>query len=129
LREQVDHLTGATNQHVGHDAFDQIVTDLRKLEHQIHSGSSGCSSADLAFFQAQLDDLNENLNSFDHTSSDAAAVLPNHTFATYRDLRKFVEEEEVISMGGFFDLFSVLCIMTPKQQSGQERANEQHASS
>jgi hypothetical protein len=129
LREQVDHLTGATNQHVGHDAFDQIVTDLRKLEHQVHSGSSGSSSADAAFFQAQLDDLNEKLNSFDHTSSDAAVVLPNHTFATYRDLRKFVEEEEVISMGGFFDLFSVLCIMTPKQQSGQERANEQHASS
>eukprot|EP00978_Attheya_sp_CCMP212_P045088 scaffold333140_cov47-Attheya_sp.AAC.2 len=129
LKEQVDYLTGTTNQQVGHDAFDQIVMDLRKLKHQVHSGSSGCTSSDSNFFQAQLDELNEKLNSFDHTSSDAAVVLPNHTFATYRDLRKFVEEEEVVSMGGFFDLFSVLCIMTPKQQSGQERANEQHASS
>eukprot|EP00978_Attheya_sp_CCMP212_P002123 scaffold4363_cov37-Attheya_sp.AAC.2 len=68
------------------------------------------------------------LKSFNNTSSDGTVALANHTFSTYHDLRKFVEEEEVISVGNFWDLFSVLVVMTPKKQSGQETANEQHAS-
>eukprot|EP00978_Attheya_sp_CCMP212_P031499 scaffold119214_cov44-Attheya_sp.AAC.3 len=68
------------------------------------------------------------LKSFGHTSSDGAVVLANHTFPTYHDLRKFVEDEEVVLVGNFWDLFSVLVVMTLKKQSGQERANEQHAS-
>jgi hypothetical protein len=73
------------------------------------------------FFQTQIDQLTEKLNSFDHTSSDGAVILPNHTFASYKDVRKFIEEEQVISVGGFLDLFSALVVMTPKQQSGKSR--------
>jgi hypothetical protein len=129
LQEKVEHLTGATNQHVGQDAFRRIVEDVRKLEDQVQSGGSNENPMVPPFFQTQIDELTEKLNSFDHTSSDGAVILPNHTFASYRDVRKFIEEEQVISVGGFLDLFSALVVMTPKQQSGQERANEQHASS
>jgi hypothetical protein len=127
LTAKVDHLAGSTNQHVGRDAFDHLVTDVRSLERQVHSGGGGDSNS--SFFQAQLDTLSDKIKSMDDTSSDGAVVLPNHTFMTYRDLRKFVENEEIVSVGAFWDLFSVLVCMTPKEQSGQERANEQHASS
>jgi hypothetical protein len=129
MQEKVEHLTGATNQHVGQDAFRRIVQDVRTLEDQVQSGDSKNDRQGSPFFQTQIDELTEKLNSFDHTSSDGAVVLQNHTFGSYRDLRKFIEEEQVISVGGFLDLFSALVVMTPKQQSGQERANEQHASS
>ena len=101
-------------------------TDVRKLERQVNSGGGDSQSG---FFQAQLDARTDKIKSMDDTSSDGAVVLPNHTFMTYRDLRKFVEDEEIVSVGAFWDLFSVLVCMTPKEQSGQERANEQHASS
>jgi hypothetical protein len=99
---------------------------MRHLEDQIQSGGSKSDPDGLPFFQAQLDELIEKLNLLYHsTSSDGAMVLANHTFALYHDLQKFVKEEQIISVGGFLDLFSALVVMTPKQQSGKEWANKQ----
>jgi hypothetical protein len=40
MQEKVKHLTGATNQHVGQDAFRRIVQDVQKLEIQSQKGES-----------------------------------------------------------------------------------------
>jgi hypothetical protein len=123
----VDELTRARSSGVTPEAFNRVVEDIRALEEQVHSGETG-SSPNSSYFQAQLDQMGNKLKSLGNSSSDGAVVLANHTFPTFHDLRKFVEDEEVISVGNFWDLFSVLVVMTPKKQSGQERANEQHAS-
>eukprot|EP00978_Attheya_sp_CCMP212_P034016 scaffold140474_cov48-Attheya_sp.AAC.1 len=100
--ESVDDLTGARASRVTPEAFNRVVEDVRALEEQVHGGDTGGSN-NSGYFQSQLDQMATKLKSFGHTSTDGAVVLANHTFPTYHDLRKFVEDKEVVSCSGRHD--------------------------
>jgi archaellum component FlaC len=109
------------------EAYEHLVEQVQELANQVNQRDK--EDVVHSSVQGQLDDLRDKVTSIDSASPDGTVVLPNNTFGSYRDLRKFVEVEEVASVGAFWDIFSVLVVMTPKHHSGQERANEQYASS
>jgi hypothetical protein len=60
LREKVEHLTGATNQHVGHEPFESLVSDGRALGCQVQGSGLTGQSRNTWYFQAQLDQMSKN---------------------------------------------------------------------
>jgi hypothetical protein len=126
LTEKVEHLAGLVNSRVGQKSLDHVIEDVRSLQYKVDSGSLGYSTS--GHMQTQIDTLKMKLSDSESGTADGAVDLPNHNFATYRDLRYFVEEQSVPSIGAFWDIFSALVCMTPKGHSGLQRANEQYAS-
>eukprot|EP00978_Attheya_sp_CCMP212_P045215 scaffold337794_cov55-Attheya_sp.AAC.1 len=60
---------------------------------------------------------------------DESVKLDDYAFGSFSDFKtSFVEVEQVETAGWFWDIFSVLVVMKPKQLSRKDRADEQYSS-
>eukprot|EP00978_Attheya_sp_CCMP212_P030405 scaffold111719_cov24-Attheya_sp.AAC.1 len=60
---------------------------------------------------------------------DESVKLDDYACGSFSDFKtSFVEVEQVETAGWFWDIFSVLVMMKPKQLSGKDRADEQYSS-
>ena len=57
---------------------------------------------------------------------DESISLDNHEFASYAEFKTFVAEEKIVSAGWYWDLFSILVVMRPKESTGSEKADEKY---
>eukprot|EP00978_Attheya_sp_CCMP212_P007603 scaffold17564_cov59-Attheya_sp.AAC.4 len=127
LQEKVAHLSGSTNQKVGREQFEELKREVNKLEQQVKSGSGNSGSS--TFFQVQLDQLLDKIMILEGRVIDESVKLDDYAFGSFSDFKtSFVEVEQVEMAGWFWDIFSVLVVMKPKQLSGKDRADEQYSS-
>eukprot|EP00978_Attheya_sp_CCMP212_P029238 scaffold103340_cov27-Attheya_sp.AAC.3 len=113
LQEKVAHLLGSTNQKVGREQFDEIKRAVNKLEQQVKIGSGNSGSS--TFFQVQLDQLLDNIMILEGRVIDES-------------VQSLMTMHLVETAGWFWDIFSVLVVMKPKQLSGKDRVDEQYFS-
>jgi hypothetical protein len=60
--------------------------------------------------------------------TDSGFELDDFTFGSKAELRKFLVDEKVASVGQFFwDLFSVMVVMEPKRMTGKEAADNRYS--
>eukprot|EP00978_Attheya_sp_CCMP212_P011753 scaffold29206_cov30-Attheya_sp.AAC.1 len=57
---------------------------------------------------------------------DESITLDNFEFASYLEFKTFVTEEKIVSVGWYWDLFSILVAMRPKEATGSEKADEKY---
>eukprot|EP00978_Attheya_sp_CCMP212_P027801 scaffold94026_cov53-Attheya_sp.AAC.5 len=127
LQEKVAHLTRSTNQKVGREQFEELKRDVNKLEQRVKSGSGNSGSS--TFFQVQLDQLLDKIMILEGRVIDESVKLDDYAFGSFSDFKTvFVEVEQVEMAGWFWDIFSILVVMKPKQLSGKDRADEQYSS-
>lgn len=127
LQEKVAHLSGATNQKVGRDQFDDLKRAVNKLEDKVKIGAGNAGTS--SFYQLQLDQLLDKIMILEGRVIDESVKLDDFSFGSFSDFKSsFVEHEQVETAGWFWDIFSVLVVMKPKQLSGKDRADEQYSS-
>jgi hypothetical protein len=59
--------------------------------------------------------------------TDSGFELDDFTFGSKAELRKFLVDEKVASVGQFWDLFSVMVVMEPKRMTGKEVADNRYS--
>jgi methyl-accepting chemotaxis protein len=99
-----------------------VRTDLGRLSSSAGS-PSGTSNP------SQLSDILRKLSDLEGRISDDSFQLGGYTFSSEPELADWCKKEGVASCGMFWDLFSAMVVMIPKQQTGKDRADENYSSS
>ena len=78
---------------------------------------------------SQLSDILSKMSDLEGRISDDSFQLGGYTFSSGHELADWCTKEGVSSCGMFWDLFSAMVVMIPKQQTGKDRADENYSSS
>jgi hypothetical protein len=77
---------------------------------------------------SQLDHLLERVAEVERRVAKDSFEVGSDTFGSLPEVIHWVSQNEINSCGQFWDLFSILVIMKPKQFSGKDRADEVYSS-
>jgi hypothetical protein len=99
-----------------------VRTDVGKLSSVAGLASGLPNSPQMADIMSKLSDLEGRI-------SDDSFQLGGNTFSSGPELGDWCNKEKVASCGMFWDLFSAMVVMIPKQQTGKDRADENYSSS
>ena len=98
-----------------------------KLEvNHLKAGATSTQSGSKAAWRSEIDNLKRKMADLEG-SSGQMFVHKRRIFRTKHDVKHWVVAEQIGSAGMFWDLFSTLVCMKPKNQSGRERADESYS--
>jgi hypothetical protein len=60
--------------------------------------------------------------------SKESIKVDGHVFSSLNDVKLWCVANEVVSCGMFWDLFSALVVMPPKEHTGKDKADETYSS-
>ena len=103
------------------DDVTDVQNDVKGLERSVDLLSSASASVDVS-------KVMERINEVETRVSGESFHEDGYSFGSVQDLTKWVVAERVPTVGIFWDLFSVMTMMTPKSLTGKERADMNYSS-
>jgi hypothetical protein len=88
---------------------------------KVSVGTGGDVGLQIEQILAQIDEMESRV-------SDESFEMDGHVFLSMNDVKLWRVANDVKSCGMFWDLFSCLVVMAPKEQTGKDKANETFSS-
>jgi hypothetical protein len=109
--------------------FNDLAREVHEVKELIARTPKGTeSSKRSSVLGGQIENILHRLGEIESRVSDESFQLNKCVFASEAEVRIWCKDQGVPSCGHFWDLFSVLVVMQPKNQTGKERADENYSS-
>jgi hypothetical protein len=76
----------------------------------------------------QIEQILARIDEMESRVSDESIEMDGHVFSSMNDVKLWCVANDVESCGMFWDLFSSLVVMAPKEQTGKDKADETYSS-
>jgi hypothetical protein len=107
--------------------FGRLVGRVTEVERRVNTQGAGQDGSGAAY-GVQIEQILVRMGDMESRVSDESVVIHENVFCSAADVLLWCRTNEVVSCGLYWDLFSVLIVMLPKQQTGKDRADETHSS-
>jgi hypothetical protein len=124
LTEKVDNYSRG---YVSKAQFDLLRTEVSELDRQMPGDPGAFSDLSPDHFRKEIEVLTMKIVDMESRVTDESFVHQDYSFGSIADLRNWVEANEVPTAGVYWDLFSVLSSMSPKHQTGKQKADEAYS--
>jgi hypothetical protein len=113
--------------------FDKLVAKVNEIERELGAratdgpeagaavGTGGDVGREVEQILAQIEEMESRV-------LDESIEIDGHVFSSLNDVKVWCEENDVESCGMFWDLFSALVVMAPKEHTGKDKADETYSS-
>jgi hypothetical protein len=113
--------------------FDKLCSKVNAIERELEArrvtdgpgaeaavGTGGDVGQEVEIILARIEEMESRV-------SDESIEMDGHVFSSLNDVKLWCVANEVESCGMFWDLFSALVVMAPKEHTGKEKADETYS--
>jgi hypothetical protein len=113
--------------------FDKLVAKVNEIERELGARATDGPEAGAAVGTGsdvgrEVEQILARIKEMESRVSDESIEIDGHVFSSLNDVKLWCEGNDVESCGMFWDLFSALVVMAPKEHTGKEKADETYSS-